>query len=148
MVRLRQETGGDENPDRRVFGGLTGASLSRRLGAAAEAAGVAKRITAHSGPIGLAVELTRRGASTHHVMHAGHWKSAAMVAHYSAAARAESGAVALYMEPGIGRETGPRRIGAPAQTGNRLASTTQAGSGLSSVMNAHTIRESHGPLHA
>ena len=68
-----------------------------------------------------------------------------MVAHYSAAARAESGAVARYMEPGFGRETGPRRIGAPAQPGNRLASTTQAG--LSSVMNAHTTGESHGPLH-
>lgn len=95
--RLRQKSGGDRHPDRRVFGGLTGASLSRRLSDAAMAAGIAKRITAHSGRVGLAVELTRRGASTHDVMHAGHWKSAAMVAHYSAAARAEKGAVARYM---------------------------------------------------
>ena len=96
--RLRQESGGDRHPDRRVFGGLTGASLSRRLSDAAMAAGIAKHITAHSGRVGLAVELTRRGASTHDVMHAGHWKSAAMVAHYSAAARAEKGAVARYMQ--------------------------------------------------
>ncbi len=95
--RLRRETGGDGHPSRRVFEGLTGASLSRRLSDAAKAAGIAKHITAHSGRVGLAVELTRRGASTHDVMHAGHWKSAAMVAHYSAAARAETGAVARYM---------------------------------------------------
>ena len=100
---LRQESGGDRHPDRRVFGGLTGASLSRRLSKAAMAAGIAKRITAHSGRVGLAVELTRRGASTHDVMHAGHWKSAAMVAHYSAAARAEKGAVARYMRIGNAR---------------------------------------------
>ena len=97
MAHLRHETGGDRHPGRRVFGGLTGASLSRRLGDDAMAAGIEKRITAHSGRVGLAVELTRRGASTHDVMHAGHWKSAAMVAHYSAAARAEKGAVARYM---------------------------------------------------
>lgn len=95
--RLRQESGGDRQPDRLVFSGLTGASLSRRLSDAATAAGIVKRITAHSGRVGLAVELTRRGASTHDVMHAGHWKSAAMVAHYSAAARVEKGAVARYM---------------------------------------------------
>ena len=106
--RLRKETGGDRHPGRRVFGGLTGASLSRRLSNAATAAGVATRITAHSGRFGLAVELTRRGASTHDVMHAGHWKSVAMVAHYSAAAQAEIGAVARYM-PSEWGATGPRR---------------------------------------
>ena len=95
--RLKEATGGDRHSDRPVFDGLTGASLSRRLSRAATAAGIEKRITAHSGRIGLAVELTLRGASTHDVMHAGHWKSAAMVAHYSAAARAEMGAVARYM---------------------------------------------------
>ena len=108
ISRLRQETGGDRHPGRRVFGGLTGASLSRRLSNAATGAGIAKRITAHSGRVGLAVELTRRGASTHDVMHAGHWKSVAMVAHYSAAAQAEIGAVARYMPLDWGA-TGPRR---------------------------------------
>ena len=100
LRRLRREAGGDRHPDRPVFGGLTGATLSRRIARAAMAAGIAKRITGHSGRIGLAVELTLRGASTHDVMHAGNWRSAAMVAHYSAAARAERGAVARLMGPG------------------------------------------------
>lgn len=94
---LRNETGGDRHPDRLVFGGLTGATLSRRLAQAARHAGIGKRVSGHSGRIGLAVELTVRGASTHEVMHAGNWKSPAMVAHYSAAARAAMGAVARYM---------------------------------------------------
>ena len=37
--RLREETGGAGNTDAKVFGGLTGASLSRRLSQAAAAAG-------------------------------------------------------------------------------------------------------------
>ncbi len=95
---LRREVEGHRHPDRGVFGGLTGPTLSRHLTRAAEAAGIGKRITGHSGRIGLAEELTRRGASTHEVMLAGNWKSPQMVAHYSAAARAESGAVARLME--------------------------------------------------
>ena len=50
--------------------------------------GVARRVTAHSGRVGLASELTRRGASTTDVMIAGHWKTSRMVAHYSAGATA------------------------------------------------------------
>ena len=44
----------------------------------------ARRITAHSGRVGLASELTSRGASTTAVMLAGNWRIARMVAHYSA----------------------------------------------------------------
>ena len=95
--RLRDESGGVNDPEQPVFCGLNGASLSRRLSAAAKAAGIDRRITAHSGRVGLAAELTMRGASTHDVMLAGNWKSTVMVAHYSAAARAEKGAVARYM---------------------------------------------------
>ena len=41
-------------------------------------------LTAHSGRVGLASELTSRGASTTDVMLAGNWKTSRMVAHYSA----------------------------------------------------------------
>ena len=57
----------------------------------------AGRVTAHSGRVGLASELTSRGASTTDVMLAGNWKTSRMVAHYSAAATAERGAVARYL---------------------------------------------------
>ena len=55
------------------------------------------RITGHSGRVGLASELTARGASTTETMFAGGWKTARMVAHYSAAATAVQGAVAKYL---------------------------------------------------
>ena len=45
-----------------VLGGINGQSIARRLTAAAGAAGIEGRITGHSGRVGLAVELTRRGA--------------------------------------------------------------------------------------
>ena len=61
------------------------------------AAGIEARVTAHSGRVGLASELTARGASTTEVMLAGNWKTARMVAHYSAGATAERGAVAKYL---------------------------------------------------
>ena len=46
-----------------------------RFTAAAAAAGVERRMTAHSGRVGLASELTSRGASTTDVMLAGNWKT-------------------------------------------------------------------------
>ena len=67
-----------------------------RFSTAARAAGV-ERVTAHSGRVGLASELTSRGASTTDVMLAGNWKTSRMVAHYSAGATAERGAVARYL---------------------------------------------------
>ena len=68
-----------------------------RFTAAAAAAGLDRRVTAHSGRVGLASELTSRGASTTAVMLAGNWKTSRMVAHYSAGATAERGAVARYL---------------------------------------------------
>ena len=91
---LRAETH-PETSDRVVP--LTARTIARRFTAAAEAAGIDRRITAHSGRIGLASELTRRGASTTDVMLAGNWRTARMVAHYSAGATAEHGAVARYL---------------------------------------------------
>ena len=75
-----------------VLGGINGQSLT----AAARAAGVDGRITGHSGRVGLAVELTRRGAPEQATAKAGGWKSSRMVAHYAAAVAAEQGAVATY----------------------------------------------------
>ena len=71
--------------------------IQRRFTAAARAAGIEARVTAHSGRVGLASELTARGASTTEVMLAGNWKTARMVAHYSAGATAERGAVRKYL---------------------------------------------------
>ena len=54
----------------------------------AAAAGIERHVTAHSGRVGLASELTSSGASTTDVM---------LVAHYAAGATAERGAVARYL---------------------------------------------------
>ena len=67
-----------------------------RFQAAARAAGV-EPVTAHSARVGLASELTRRGASTTDVMLAGNWKTSRMVAHYSSGVTAERGAVVQYL---------------------------------------------------
>ena len=71
--------------------------IGLRFTAAAEAAGLERRVTAHSGRVGLASELTSRGASTTDVMLAGNWKTSRMVAHYSAGATATRGAVTRYL---------------------------------------------------
>ena len=76
---------------------LSPQAVGLRFRAAARAAGLERRVTAHSGRVGLASELTSRGASTTAVMLAGNWKSSRMVAHYSAGATAERGAVARYL---------------------------------------------------
>ena len=80
-----------------VHQGMSPLQIQRRFTAAARAAGIEARVTAHSGRVGLASELTARGASTTEVMLAGNWKTARMVAHYSAGATAERGAVAKYL---------------------------------------------------
>ena len=86
----------DAAPTDRVVG-LCPLQIQRRFTAAARAAGIEARVTAHSGRVGLASELTARGASTTEVMLAGNWRTARMVAHYSAGATAERGAVAKYL---------------------------------------------------
>ena len=77
--------------------GLSPLQIQRRFTAAARAAGIEAHLTAHSGRVGLASELTARGASTTEVMLAGNWRTSRMVAHYSAGATAERGAVAKYL---------------------------------------------------
>ena len=86
----------DAAPTDRVVG-LSPLQIQRRFTAAARAAGIEARVTAHSGRVGLASELTARGASTTEVMLAWNWKTARMVAHYAAGATAERGAVRKYL---------------------------------------------------
>ena len=69
-------------------------TVARRIERAGKQAGLSKRLQGHSGRVGLAVELTARGASTVDVMLAGGWKSEVMVAQYAAPNRARRGAVA------------------------------------------------------
>ena len=80
-------------PEALVFRGLNGQSIGWRFAAAAKSAGV-EGVTAHSGRVGLASELTAAGASTTETMLAGGWKTARMVAHYSAGAVTSSIAAA------------------------------------------------------
>ena len=93
VLALRAAASAD--PEDRVVP-LSPQTVGLRFQAAARAAGV-EAVTAHSGRVGLASELTRRGASTTDVMLAGNWKTSRMVAHYSAGATAERGAVAQYL---------------------------------------------------
>ena len=76
---------------------LSAQMIGVRFTAAAQVTGGESRVTAHSGRVGLASELTSRGASTTDVMLAGNWKTSRMVAHYSAGATTERGAVARYL---------------------------------------------------
>ena len=97
LRRLRDESDlGQGRANGPVFP-LSAQQIGRRFGATAKAAGIPGRITAHSGRVGLASELTRRGASVTETMLAGGWKTARMVARYSAGATAERGAVAKYL---------------------------------------------------
>ena len=60
--------------------GLGVHQIDRRFAAACAAAGLEGRRTPHGGRVGLAVELTARGASTRDVQLAGGWKNAGTVA--------------------------------------------------------------------
>ena len=95
-IRTLRAADADAAPTDRVIG-LSPLQIQRRFTASARAAGIEARVTAHSGRVGRASELTARGASTTEVMLAGNWKTARMVAHYSAGATAERGAVRKYL---------------------------------------------------
>ena len=77
--------------------GLAVHQINRRFAAACAATGLEGRRTSHSGRVGLAVELTARGASTHDIQLAGGWKDAGMVARYAASVSTRDGAVSRFM---------------------------------------------------
>ncbi|MDE0206390.1 MAG: tyrosine-type recombinase/integrase [Candidatus Tectomicrobia bacterium] len=81
---IRPEDADGSDP---VFG-LSEASISRRVKAAAWAAGY----SGHSGRVGMARRIARAGAPTHEIMAQGRWKSAGMVADYTRAENAERAA--------------------------------------------------------
>lgn len=77
--------------DAPVFG-LSASQISRRVSAAAQAAGLGAGYSGHSGRVGMAVRMARRGAPDSAIMRQGRWQSGAMVARYT---RAEAAAAAL-----------------------------------------------------
>ena len=77
--------------------GLGVHQINRRFAAACAAAGLEGRRTPHGGRVGLAVELTARGASTRDVQLAGGWKNAGTVARYAARVTTGGGAVSQFM---------------------------------------------------
>ncbi|MYA41498.1 MAG: tyrosine-type recombinase/integrase [Gemmatimonadetes bacterium] len=81
---------------RSVFGLKTGESVSRRITAAARAAGLKGDFKGHSPRVGMAQDLAEAGASTVDLMIAGRWKAARMPAHYARAQSARNGAVARF----------------------------------------------------
>ena len=72
---------------RSVFG-LSAASISRRVRAAAAAAGLGPGFSGHSGRVGMARRMAAAGAPTHEIMAQGRWKTARMVEVYTRAEEA------------------------------------------------------------
>ena len=77
--------------------GLSGDQINKRFAAACAAAGLEGRRTSHGGRVGLAVELTARGASTHVIQLAGGWKTPSMVVRYAATVATRDGGVSRYL---------------------------------------------------
>ena len=65
-----------------VFG-LSAASISRRIRAAAAVAGLGTGFSGHSGRVGMARRMAAAGAPTHEIMAQGRWKTARMVEVYT-----------------------------------------------------------------
>ena len=99
---LRAIRPADELLDRntQVFG-LSPRQISRRVSAAAKAAGLGEGFTGHSGRVGMAQDLVKTGAELPALMTAGRWKSSTMPARYTERQAADRGAVARYYQEGV-----------------------------------------------
>ncbi len=86
LKQLRRDTemGSDEAP---VFG-LSMSQISRRVDGMARAAGLGEGYSGHSGRVGLAIRMTRRGAPLQAVQTHGRWKSPSMPARYTRSEKA------------------------------------------------------------
>ena len=86
LKQLRQysETWADDDP---VFG-LSMSQISRRVDSMARAAGLGEGYSGHSGRVGLAIRMTRRGAPLQAVQTHGRWKSPSMPARYTRSEKA------------------------------------------------------------
>ena len=79
LFRQDTEAWADDDP---VFG-LSMSQISRRVDSMARAAGLGEGYSGHSGRVGLALRMTRRGAPLQAVQTHGRWKSPAMPARYT-----------------------------------------------------------------
>ena len=84
LKQLRQESGmmPDADADVSVFG-LSMSQISRRVDSMARAAGLGEGYSSHSGRVGLAIRMTRRGAPLQAVQTHGRWQSPSMPAWYT-----------------------------------------------------------------
>ena len=79
LLRQDSEAWSDDEP---VFD-LSMSQISRRVDSMAKAAGLGEGYSGHSGRVGLAIRMTRRGAPLQAVQTHGRWKSPSMPARYT-----------------------------------------------------------------
>lgn len=85
----------DAGPSATVFG-LSDRQISRRIAAAARAAGIRGDFAGHSPRVGMAIDLAASGCELPALMTAGRWESPRMPAKYTRFEEAGRGAVARY----------------------------------------------------
>ena len=84
MLRQDSEMWSDDDT---IFG-LSMSQISRRVDSMAKAAGLGEGYSGHSGRVGLAIRMTRRGAPLQAVQTHGRWKSPSMPARYTRSEKA------------------------------------------------------------
>ena len=82
LKRLWHDAGVMPDTDAPVFG-LAISQISRRVDSMARIAGLGDGYSSHSGRVGLAIRMTRRGAPLQAVQTHGRWKSPQMPARYT-----------------------------------------------------------------
>ena len=89
LTALKQLREDDEDCfDDDVVFGLSMSQISRRVDSMARAAGLGEGYSGHSGRVGLAIRMTRRGAPLQAVQTHGRWKSPSMPARYTRSEKA------------------------------------------------------------
>ena len=86
LKQLRQDSGA-QTDDEPVFG-LSMSQITRRVDSMAKAAGLGDGYSSHSGRVGLAIRMTRRGAPLQALQTHGRWKSPSMPARYTRSEKA------------------------------------------------------------
>ena len=86
LKQLRGDAG-DCSDDDLVFG-LSMSQVSPRVDSMVKAAGLGEGYSGHSGRVGLAIRMTRRGAPLQAVQTHGRWKSPSMPARYTRSEKA------------------------------------------------------------
>lgn len=96
LKAIRPEGEDEAIASRSVFGLTSGEAISKRVRAAAAAAGLNGRFRGHSPRVGMSQDLAEAGASTTELMVVGRWSAHRMPAVYSRGQDARKGAVARY----------------------------------------------------